>query len=102
MSLVKEVILWGIWLSLSRKHFGELPQRFHCGGHGFNAWSGNPHARHLWPKKKRREKKLQTIKGSLCGSPHHPPQALGPGVRLAAARVPLGARWLLPTGPQVG
>ena len=84
-------------------------QHFHCGGHGFNAWSGNPHAGHLWPKKKRREKKLQTIKGSLCHSPHHPPQGLrrahaGPGSqagsspgasghqRAAAHRAPGGVR----------
>lgn len=57
MYLVTEVILWGIWLSLSRKHFGELAQCFHCGGRGFNAWSENPHAGHLWPPTKKKEQK---------------------------------------------
>lgn len=105
MSLVTEVILWGIWLSLSRrKHFGELAQCFHCRGRGFNAWSENPHAGHYCgPKrrKRRREKEVQTIKAH-CATHHTTlPEdcsglTLGQGVRLAATWKPLGTSWPLP------
>lgn len=117
MYLVKEVILWGIWLSLSRKHFGELPQCFHCEVAWVQRLVREPTCRALVaPQKKRREKKLQTIKGSLCGLPHHPPRGMwrahaGPGSQagsspgasghqLAAAhRAPGGMRPSVPRCP---
>lgn len=59
MYLVKEVILWGIWLSLSRKHFGELPSTSTVGGMGSMPGQGTHMPGTCGPKKKEERKNFR-------------------------------------------